>query len=136
MPQRQNPDTFTKRNTAAEVAGGLFGAIDYSQVIVVGSFGPFRGLASPYFCDPGSQIILAAATSVDPCDITLPAAIGDGAHVIVKKMDNNAPNVNIAPLEPDQIYDAGLGPDSISAQFGLYHYLDVAPGQWVRVAKL
>lgn len=136
MPQTQNPDTFLKRSLPKETAGGQTAALDFRQIIIVGSFGPFVGVVdTPYTCDPGAQIVLAAATSGAPCAITLPPALGDGAEVIVKKMDSNTQNVNISPSGSDVIFDTDGG-DSITGQYGLRHYLDVAPGQWIEVAKL
>lgn len=136
MPQRQNPDTFNGRSLNRETAGAVTAPLDYTPIIIVGSFGPFVGLvSSPYTCDPGSQIILAAATSGAACAVTLPPALGDGAIVIVKKMDSNAHNVNISPSGSDQIFDTSGG-DSITSQYGTRHYLDVAPGQWIEVSKI
>ena len=84
---------------------------------------------SPYVVGSEDEIIIASAGTGADTIVTLPAAVGTGRPLDLKKVDANPYNVAITPAGGDTLDDAA-GPFNILAQYGSYTLVDYAPGKW------
>lgn len=97
------------------------GSASFNIVFVLNS-------ASPYSTITGQAVFASAGTST-PTVIVLPAAVGSGLSVIIKKIDSNAQPVTIAPAGTDTI-DGVNAIKNITIQNFSLTLLDAAIGQW------
>lgn len=101
------------------------------QAIVPTAFTPanINHVASPYTVQPTDTFIAASAGAAADTIVNLPAAIGTGRVIVVKKVDANAHNIVVTPAGTDKI-DGVAGPDTITVQWAAVSYLDYLQGQW------
>ncbi len=85
---------------------------------------------SPYAIQSTDTFIAASAGAGADTVVNLPAAVGSGRIVIVKKVDANPHNIAVTPVVVTDVIDGATGPDAITMQWAAVSYIDYLQGAW------